>query len=59
MCIVGLEPPASYFIVNGCLDLGLYALLLMNGGFCRLVKINSVIPKATALSASKSCFDRY
>ena len=30
---------------------------LMNSGFYRLVKINSVIPKGTALISSKSCFD--
>ena len=35
-----------------------YALLSMNIGFCRLVKINLVFFNDTAFISSKSCFDR-
>ena len=35
-----------------------YALLLINSGSCRLVKINFAILKDTAFILSKSCFDQ-
>ena len=35
-----------------------YTLLSMNGGFCRLVKINYVFLKDTAFISSKSDFDQ-
>ena len=35
-----------------------YTLLLMNGGFCKLVKINLVLFKDTAFISSKCHFDR-
>ena len=36
-----------------------YALLLMNVGLCRLVKINLVLFNNTAFISSKFRFDRY
>ena len=44
-CRVGLKPSQPDASVNGCCAFVFYALLLMNGGFCRLVKIHSVILK--------------
>ena len=46
-----LRVMATYTIV-------FYTLLSMNGGFCRLVKINFVFLKDTAFISSKSDFDQ-
>ena len=54
-CRVGLEPPARCLrMMAACI----YELLLINSGFCRLVKINLVFFKDTAFISSKSRFDR-
>ena len=58
MCIAGLEPPATCFTGNGCkaYTFVFYALLSMNGRFCRLVKVKFL--KDTAFILSKSHFDQ-
>ena len=59
MCIAGLEPPATCFMGYWLLTPSfLYAFLLMNNGFCRLVKINFVFLKNTAFISRKSDFDQ-
>ena len=49
------QPDAYGFIA--AYTIVFYALLSMNGDFCRLMKINSVFFKDTAFISSKSCFD--